>query len=44
MDTGAKGHPPTFALKGIVFYAFLLTMLAWNEAVALHLYKLGPPG
>ena len=30
---------PTFAIKGIVFYAFLAAMLAWSEAAALHLYQ-----
>ena len=31
---------PTFALKGIIFYAFLVTMLAWNEAAALNLWNI----
>ncbi len=30
---------PTFAIKGIVFYAFLATILAWNEAVAIRLWR-----
>jgi len=30
---------PTFALKGFVFYAFLTAMLAWNEIVAIQLWK-----
>ncbi len=30
---------PTFALKGIVFYAFLVVILLWNEAVAIRLWK-----
>ncbi len=32
---------PTFAIKGIVFYAFLLAILAWNEVVAFRLWKEG---
>jgi hypothetical protein len=30
---------PTFILKGIAFYIFLLTMLAWSEVTAYHLWK-----
>ena len=30
---------PTFAIKGPVFYAFLVAILAWNEAVAIRLYR-----
>lgn len=30
---------PTFAIKGIVFYAFLVAILAWNEAAAARLWK-----
>ncbi len=30
---------PTFAVKGIVFYAFLLSMLLWNELAAVHLWR-----
>lgn len=30
---------PTFAIKGIVFYAFLAAMLTWNEIVAIQLWK-----
>ncbi len=30
---------PTFAIKGIVFYAFLAAMLVWNEVVAIRLWK-----
>jgi hypothetical protein len=30
---------PTFAIKGLVFYAFLAAMLAWNELTALQLWK-----
>lgn len=30
---------PAFALKGAAFYAFLLAILVWNEAVAWRLYK-----
>ncbi len=30
---------PTFTIKGIVFYAFLLMILAWNVAVAGRLWK-----
>jgi hypothetical protein len=30
---------PTFAIKGIVFYAFLAAMLAWNEIIAIQLWK-----
>ncbi len=29
---------PTFAIKGIVFYAFLAVVLTWNEAVAIRLW------
>ena len=32
---------PTFAIKGIVFYGFLLAMLAWNVAVAIRLFEVG---
>ncbi len=32
---------PTFALKGIIFYAFLAAMLAWNVATALNLWNIG---
>ncbi|MGZ6315763.1 MAG: DUF998 domain-containing protein [Anaerolineales bacterium] len=32
---------PTFALKGIIFYAFLAAMLAWNAAAALNLWNIG---
>lgn len=32
---------PTFILKGIAFYIFLLAMLAWSEVVAFHLWKTG---
>ena len=32
---------PTFALKGIVFYAFLAAMLTWNVVVALNLWNIG---
>ena len=30
---------PTFAIKGIVFYPFLIAILAWNEIVAIHLWS-----
>ncbi len=30
---------PAFVLKGLAFYVFLLAILAWSEAVALHLYQ-----
>jgi hypothetical membrane protein len=30
---------PTFAIKGLVFYAFLVVMLAWNEAAAIRLWQ-----
>jgi hypothetical protein len=30
---------PTFAIKGFVFYAFLAAMLAWNEIVAIQLWR-----
>ncbi len=30
---------PTFTIKGIVFYAFLVAILALNEAVAIRLWK-----
>jgi len=30
---------PTFALKGLVFYAFLAVMLTWNELAAIRLWK-----
>ncbi len=30
---------PTFAIKGIVFYGFLLAILTWNVAVARRLWK-----
>src|SRR5512140_357188 len=30
---------PTFAIKGIVFYAFLVAMLAWNELAAIRLWQ-----
>ena len=30
---------PTFAIKGMVFYAFLAAMLAWNVTVALRLWQ-----
>jgi hypothetical protein len=30
---------PTFALKGIVFYIFLLAVLAWSELTALQLHQ-----
>jgi hypothetical protein len=30
---------PTFAIKGIVFYAFLVAILAWNAAAAVKLWK-----
>ena len=29
---------PTFAIKGIVFYAFLAVMLIWNELAAVRLW------
>jgi hypothetical protein len=32
---------PTFILKGIAFYGFLLAMLVWSEVIALHLWKTG---
>jgi hypothetical protein len=32
---------PTFAIKGIVFYAFLAAMLVWNEAAAIKLWRAG---
>ncbi len=35
---------PTFALKGIVFYIFLLAMLVWSEATALHLNQVTVSG
>ena len=31
---------PTFAVKGLVFYAFLAAILAWSEAVAFRLWRL----
>ncbi len=31
---------PTFTIKGLVFYAFLVAILVWNEAVAIRLWKL----
>jgi hypothetical protein len=31
---------PTFILKGIAFYIFLLAVLAWSEVTALRLYRL----
>ncbi len=30
---------PTFVLKGMAFYIFLLAMLAWSEVIAFHLWK-----
>ena len=30
---------PTFAFKGIVFYAFLLAILLWSEAMAVRLWR-----
>ncbi len=30
---------PTFTMKGIVFYAFLAAMLAWNEMAAIRLWR-----
>ncbi len=30
---------PTFAIKGLVFYAFLAAMLAWNELAAIRLWN-----
>lgn len=30
---------PTFAIKGLVFYAFLAAMLAWNELAAIRLWR-----
>jgi uncharacterized protein DUF998 len=30
---------PTFTIKGIVFYAFLLGILTWNLSVAVRLYR-----
>ncbi len=30
---------PTFAIRGIVFYAFLAAMLAWNEMAAMRLWR-----
>jgi hypothetical protein len=32
---------PTFAIKGLVFYAFLAVMLVWNVLAAIRLWK--PP-
>jgi hypothetical protein len=30
---------PTFAVKGIIFYAFLGAMLTWSEVIAAQLWK-----
>ncbi len=30
---------PTFILKGIAFYIFLLAVLGWSEVIAFHLWK-----
>jgi hypothetical protein len=35
---------PTFILKGIAFYIFLLTMLAWSEVIAYQLWKTAERG
>ncbi len=35
---------PTFILKGIAFYIFLLTMLAWSEVIANHLWETAERG
>ena len=35
---------PTFALKGIVFYAFVIAMLAWNILTAVNLFRITQAG
>ncbi len=35
---------PTFTIKGIVFYAFLAVVLAWNELAAARLWNGAPEG
>lgn len=31
---------PTFIIKGITFYVFLLAVLVWYELIAIHIWKL----